>query len=100
METGPAFPESVSYRQLAGWMRQAPPDQALADATPADESQELDALLEHWSVCGQQLLRKLREAGPAVGQARSPRQLMALGALQAHLAMALQAHAASGRQPD
>jgi hypothetical protein len=41
-------------------------------------------------------LAMLQAAGPALGEGRSARQLMALGALQAHLAMALQAGAASG----
>lgn len=91
-----AVPASVSYRQLQAWLSAA---DGAAHRQPAD--QPLEQLIADWTLSSQRLLAGLRQAGPAVAAGRSPRQLMALGALQAHLAMALQAGtASSGREPD
>ena len=107
MEDRPAIPEpsapaSISYRQLAEWLQKAP-----AEADPAQTSAEaalepgadpaLEALFASWARSSRQVLEVLQRQGKVLSQGRSPRQMMALGALQAHLAMALQAHAASGR---
>jgi hypothetical protein len=98
------IPPSVSFRQLAELLHQAPgettPIEAVGEAASA-ERLAFEALLAEWSRSGRQLLAALSQAGPVVEEGRSPRQLMALGALQAHLAMALQAHAgATGPQAD
>lgn len=103
-ETNPTpdatVPESVSHRQLTAWLRQAPAEPAprSADSAEDDASGQDDGtqeLLTEWERCSRRLLAALRRAGPGVQRGRTPRQLMALGALQAHLAMAMQAHAAS-----
>jgi hypothetical protein len=101
----PSFPSSISYRQLADWLRQAPAEseplqenaEAPAEAT-ADES--LEALFSNWARSSRELFEVLQRGGSPLSRGRSPRQLMALGALQAHLAMALQAHAASTRRTE
>ncbi|MEB3307010.1 MAG: hypothetical protein VKK98_02540 [Cyanobacteriota bacterium] len=87
MEEQSDVPESVSYRQLRDW---------LGAAADSSRQETLSSQLESWSHSSRQLLALLQAAGPELGEGRSPRQLMALGALQAHLAMALQAGAASG----
>ncbi|KEF43054.1 MAG: hypothetical protein ER33_02285 [Cyanobium sp. CACIAM 14] len=98
------IPQSISYRQLAGLMQQAPsePEPAPSPSEGASlERQAFETLLAEWSRSGHQLLAALGRAGAVVGEGRSQRQMMALGALQAHLAMALQAHAAAtGPQQD
>jgi hypothetical protein len=98
------IPPSVSYRQLAAMLSLAPAEPASADPAASSlsaERQAFEVLLAQWSRSGQQLLRALAQGGPVVAEGRAPRQLMALGALQAHLAMALQAHAAAtGAQPE
>ncbi len=98
------IPASVSFRQLANLLQQAPgeADRSLSPVPGASAEREaLEHLLAEWSRCGQQLLAALGNGGPAITAGRSPRQLMALGALQAHLALALQAQAAaSGPNPD
>ncbi len=102
MEDHPNIPEAVSYRQLSAWLTAATEQAPLTDqpdaAGPAASTQQerFRAQLQSWSSSSQQLLAMLQAAGPALGEGRSARQLMALGALQAHLAMALQAGAASG----
>jgi hypothetical protein len=105
----PQIPASVSFRQLAAWLSQAPKgtdasqavSPASASAAPQSPDQRLELVMAEWSRSTQQLLAAIRQAGPTVAQGRTLRQLMALGALQAHLAMALQAHAAAtGPQQD
>lgn len=108
MEDRPATPESpvpasVSHRQLAEWLQQAPHEaehaaaQAQASADPAAD-ENLEALFTSWADSSRQLLEALQRSGTELGRNRSPRQMMALGALHAHLVMALQALAAAGRR--
>ncbi|MEB3351744.1 MAG: hypothetical protein VKM01_05400 [Cyanobacteriota bacterium] len=98
----PAIPASVSHRQLQTWLQRARPDQPSPgeDAAPANDNTpandtEWEALLATWMGASQALLGHLSRAPERAGAGRSPRQVMALGALQAHLVMALQAASAS-----
>ena len=90
MEDHPSIPEAVSHRQLSSWLS------AAAEAGSLPQHEAFSAQLQSWRQSSQQLLAMLQAAGPTVGDGRSTRQLMALGALQAHLTLALQAGAASG----
>ena len=98
------IPPSVSYKQLAAMLSHAPAGAAKPDTTASSlsaERQAFETLLAEWSRSGQQLMAALAQGGPVVAEGRTQRQQMALGALQAHLAMALQAHAAAtGQQPE
>jgi hypothetical protein len=85
MEEPLAIPASISYRQLQALAQSAPADAAPLDGTSGCEPTALDSALEAWSLASQQLLATLQQAGPA------------LGALQAHVAMGLQALASSRR---
>ena len=98
MEEPLPIPAAISHRQLLALAQAAPCEPAPAVPAAAAEAAELEAALQAWSRCSQQLLQRLQQAGPALADGRSPRQLMALGALQAHLALGLQA-LASGRRP-
>ena len=97
MEEPLAIPASISYRQLQALAQSAPADVATSHAGSGSETAALDSALEAWSRASQQLLQTLQQTGPAVAEGRAPRQLMALGALQAHVAMGLQALASSRR---
>jgi hypothetical protein len=117
-------PEAISFRQLAslhqGAMeagrRESPnedsgpdPDPSLGQGRaltqgrrPSDQPQaagaelaELDQLLAAYGQLGQRLLHQLGRQGTALEQHRHPQQVMALGALGAHIRMGLQALAAS-----
>jgi hypothetical protein len=61
----------------------------------AAELAELDQLLAAYEQLGQRLLQQLGRQGTALEQHRHPQQVMALGALGAHIRMGLQALAAS-----
>ncbi len=81
-------PDAISFRTLAALHLQA---QVEADGA----SQQLQDLLDQYGQLSQRLLAELNAQAPALKEQRSARQLMALGALQAHLHMGLRALAAS-----
>jgi hypothetical protein len=94
------IPEAISHRQLAHLLRSAAAEPA-ASAEPNGEidggapNRELAALLQAYGQLSVHLLRALEGAGDELGRGRTPRQVMAMGALRAHAHMALQALAAS-----
>ena len=119
-----AVPEAISFRQLAalrqsalGAERSAGPTTSPtppASTSPAQESAEgpgrlerlkpqpagaeladLEHLLGAYEQLGQRLLHQLSRQGTALEQHRHPQQVMALGALGAHIRLGLQALAAS-----
>lgn len=97
MEEPFAIPASISYRQLKALAQSAQADAAPTAASAGSVTTAIDSALEAWSRASQQLLQTLEQAGPTVAEGRAPRQLMALGALQAHVTMGLQALASSRR---
>lgn len=97
MEEPLPIPAAISYRQLQDFAQGAPSEVTAIRTSSDGETAALDSALETWSRASQQLLQTLQQAGPALAEGRAPRQLMALGALQAHVAMGLQALASSRR---
>jgi hypothetical protein len=92
MDPTQPIPEAISHRQLAHLLRSA----AAEPAAAAEHGGELDALLQAYGQLSVQLLKAFEGAGDELARGRSPRQVMAMGALRAHAHMALQALAASG----
>jgi len=93
-------PASLSFRQLQAYLQTAPAEISRSDAASPPPLAGLDAALEDWGRTSQELLQLLQQAGPAADERRGPHQLMALGALQAHVAMGLQALARVRRPQD
>ena len=99
MENSPPIPAAISHRQLQTLLQEAPQDPIASEAAAAPD-EALQAALEAWSRSSRQLLAQLQQLHQAPAGQQSPRQLMALGALQAHVAMGLQALAHSRGQRD
>jgi hypothetical protein len=99
MDPTQPVPEAISHRQLAHLLQSAVAEpQAAGPAEPeagAERSRELEALLQAYGQLSVRLLRSFEAAGDDLGRGRTPRQMMAMGALRAHAQMALQALAAS-----
>lgn len=94
----PSTPEALSHRQLAEWLRQAPREGSSASdpqSLPADQAARLRNLLAQHERLSQLILEDLTSQGDALQESYSAPQLMALGALAAHLRLGLQALAAS-----
>lgn len=83
------LPAAISHRQLRQMLEKAQtePDHHGPDG--------FATLLQEWSDSSQRLLAAMQASHDALAQGRSAKQLMALGALQAHLAMALRAGSAA-----
>jgi len=79
------LPDAISHRQLRAMLEKAKPG----------DGESIEELLHDWSCRSERVLEALRDAQAVAPQGRSGRQWMALGALQAHLAMALRAGAAA-----
>ena len=123
---GTAMPEAISFRQLEALRQSAikagrrsssterssdspvarliqgqSPNQGQLQPDPpqawGDELAELEELLGAYGQMGEQLLQLLSRQGSALEQHRHPQQVMALGALGAHIRLGLQALAASRR---
>jgi hypothetical protein len=100
MDPTQPVPEAISHRQLAQLLRSAAVEPTVAaepggDLAGGERHRELDALLQAYGQLSVQLLRAFEGAGDDLGRGRTPRQVMAMGALRAHAHMALQALAAS-----
>lgn len=121
---GASLPEAISFRQLEALRlgaieagRSSSPSGSSADPSfaspvqgpswgqgrpqpdhpqqPGAELAELEQLLGAYEQLGQRLLKQLGRQGSALEQHRHPQQVMALGALGAHIRLGLQALAAS-----
>lgn len=90
-----AVPEAISFRQLSSLLQNAAADGPVADQPSEQQLLELDRLLEAYGRLGRTVLEQLEQHGGALQANRTGPQLMALGALGAHIRMGLHALAAS-----
>lgn len=97
----PPAPEALSHRQLQALLRLAPreadrgPLEASANDQPGSPLLRLRQLLAEHEALSQAILEELSRQGDALQGSYSPPQLMALGALAAHLRLGLGALEAS-----
>lgn len=96
MDANNSVPQAISHRQLITLMQTAAPDAPIVEGGAEKErNEELEGLLRSYGQVSQRLLQALQQNDGALARGRNPRQLMAMGALQAHVSMALQALSAS-----
>lgn len=96
MDATNPVPQAISHRQLITLLQTAAPDASMVEGgAEEDRSDELEELLRSYGQVSKRLLQALQQRNGPLGKGRSPRQLMAIGALQAHVTMALQALTAS-----
>ncbi len=93
-----SLPSSISYKQL-NVLLSAAKKEANHDTShlleQSNEEEDLKDLLHNWACLSEDLLRTLKKISSSKLLNKNPKSLMALGALQAHLNMALQAKEAS-----
>ncbi len=90
-------PESISHKQLHALLSQAPKE-AYAPNKEENllaEEEKFKELLTHWQAISKELLLTLKPKADSYLKGRSSKSIMALGALEAHLTMAIQAKIAS-----
>jgi hypothetical protein len=93
------LPDAISHRQLRAMLQTAQPDPEPLPAGSASvagpDASNLQGLLKQWSRLSESVMQSLQSPSSDLTEGRSAKQLMALGALQAHLAMALRASSAA-----
>ena len=95
------LPNSISYKQLDTLLKTAEKGSSNSDRQKNTHSSEEEAflhLLISWSSLSQELIEKLRQKHANIFLEKSPKSLMALGALEVHLNMAVEAHKAWDNQ--
>ncbi len=88
------LPGSISHKQLNALMAAAKKDRQSVSSECEEFSKEKKAfeeLLLNWSSLSEEVLRVLSKHPKFLSQDRNANSLMALGALEVHLNMALQA---------
>ena len=96
----PPAPESISHKKLKKLFSHAKKDLTgiAADYSPLTvEEERLEKLLFTWATASKELLEGLREEESSLSEIKGANSLLALGAMEAHINMALQALKASGK---
>lgn len=95
----PHFPQSISHKKLTKFMLNAQKDDLNCsideESINSSEYENYKELLEEWELISKEMLSNLAKKDIFNSQNRSSRSLMALGAMEAHLSMAMQALKAS-----
>jgi len=90
IEFDPSFPDALSQHQLNALLKAAA-EGAHAREETMDQDDLLRAALSAWADQTKELLMWLESQGDAVGETRTPKQVMALGSLRTHMVMSLKA---------
>ena len=93
-----AMPQSISYKHLAKLLNKAREEICITDKIENgldQEKEEFEKLLSKWYSLSQALLNNLKRKDSSFIKSREPNSAMALGALEAHLKLAIQAKDAS-----
>ena len=94
MQEIPQVPESISHKKLKKLFSHAKKDLSgsAADHSPSTlEKERLEKLLCTWATASKELLKGLREDDSSLSELKGPNSLLALGAMEAHINMAIQA---------
>ena len=89
-----SLPSSISHKQLDALMALAKLKNKALDSEvtkKSNEREDFESLLINWSNISNELLNILKRKEPSIIEGRNPSYLMALGALESHLNMAIHA---------
>ncbi|KGG18069.1 MULTISPECIES: hypothetical protein [unclassified Prochlorococcus] len=94
-------PESISYKKLNSLLTDAKPDLTGSSSYcqgSIDKEESFQRLVVNWSSASKDLLDSLGEFENSIVKSKGSRSLLALGAMEAHIKMALQALKASEKE--
>ncbi len=92
------MPNSISHKQLNSLLakaRKQPLSSHDSISLSSKEQESFEELLVNWSSLSRKLLDELQRKHDYIVEGKKPQAIMALGALAAHLNMAIQARNAS-----
>ena len=88
------LPQAISYKKLTYLMLNAQKDLKASDDkknTDSLEKQEFDELINNWEIVTKDVIKKISKRNKNLLKDKSSNSLIALGAMEVHLNMALQA---------
>ena len=88
------LPQAISHKKLTYLMLNAQKDLNASDDkrnTESLEKQEFDELINNWEIVTKDLIKTISKRNKNLLKDKSPNSLIALGAMEVHLNMALQA---------
>ncbi|WP_036903517.1 MULTISPECIES: hypothetical protein [Prochlorococcus] len=95
----PQVPSSVSHKKLNKFMVNARKENTssidIELGTIEDESKSLKNLLDQWENISKEVLISMSNQNSLISERENPKSILALGAMEAHIRMALQALKAS-----
>ena len=89
---------ALSHKQLNDLLSKAPKENFVStcnENTQLGDQKVFNDLLIEWSAVSQKLLKELRKKDKSAIKDRSPKSIMALGALESYLFLSIQAKEAS-----
>ena len=90
---------AISHKELNEFLSKAKKDISTNDSTEKTKSNDINEfndLVKNWTETSQKILSTLNKKEKVFTDNRSPKSLMAFGAMGAHITMALQALKATG----
>ena len=94
MESKRSLPNSISHKDLDRLLKKASKEDLISDAKKdleTLENEEFNELLLSWSEKSYKLVSMLEKKDCSITKGRNSKSIMAMGAIGAHLNMALQA---------
>tara|TARA_Y100001968_G_C19433062_1_gene758107 strand:- start:1283 stop:1579 length:297 start_codon:yes stop_codon:yes gene_type:complete len=91
------IPSELSYKQLSQLLTKAHKD-ILVENINSDHDTKLEELMGQWTRISQEVISILGSKKNYLVEGKSPKSLMALGAMEVHLNMAIQALKASEKE--
>ena len=88
------LPQAISHKKLTYLMLNAQKDLNASDDkknTESLEKQEFDDLINNWEIVTKEVIKKISKRNKNLLKDKSSNSLIALGAMEVHLNMALQA---------
>ena len=87
-------PDAISHKDLNAFLNKAKKELLsieISESHEINENQEFNDLITEWTTISQKILLMLHKKDQLLTKNKNPKSLMALGAMGAHLNMALQA---------
>jgi len=97
------LPQAISHKKLSYLMLKAQKDSHFSDelsGTEASEKREFEELINNWEASTKRVINELSKRKENLLKDKSPHSLIALGAMEVHLNMALQALIAFNKGAD
>ena len=88
------FPEYISHKKLKGLLSKAPKEIQISGKNISsfeEKEDKLDDYLKNWMNSSKLLIEHLRQGENISEDSKSSKSLLALGAMEAHINMAIQA---------